>query len=367
MIAGESADRGGAAKGRLSRFLGAVGRRLGGLLGRLRGRRGQDDGPGPLPAGSPPLVRGSVPVRGPGQFLDGQYGNTAGRRSYKLYVPGLHGPGGQGGPPPPLLVMMHGCSQSPDDFAVGTGMNALAEQHDCLVLYPAQPSSANLSRCWNWFSPSDQQRDRGEPSLIAGMTRQVMADYGADPQRVYIAGLSAGGAAAAIMGIAYPDLYAAIGVHSGLACGAANGLLSAFTAMRSGEPLRVPPIGGRDGAAGGREIMPTIVFHGDRDTTVHPTNGDRVIAQSKATARITLDRQVQSGQVPDGHAWSRIVHTDPAGRVVLEQWVIHGAGHAWSGGCAKGSYSDPRGPDATREMLRFFLAQAHPDRAPSSG
>jgi poly(hydroxyalkanoate) depolymerase family esterase len=340
-----------AVRRRVTRFLGETGRCLGRTAARLgRWLRGA---PAPIPAGIPAPI--AARLRKPGRFLDGVYGNAAGSRNYKLYVPGSHGER-----PLPLVVMLHGCTQSPDDFAAGTGMNEQAEQSDCLVLYPAQAASANLSRCWNWFSPSDQQRDRGEPSLIAGMTRQVLADYGGDPRRVYIAGLSAGGAAAAIMGIAYPDLYAAIGVHSGLACGAASGVLSAFTAMRHGEPLMVRAVGARESDAGRREIMPTIVFHGDRDTTVHPLNGDRVIAQSKATASVVLDTRTHSGQVPDGHAWSRVVHTDPGGRVVLEQWIIHGAGHAWSGGCPKGSYIDPLGPNATREMLRFFLDHVHP-------
>ena len=357
-------------KGRLDGLLTTVrrvlDRPLTWLRERLDGPRAGESGmtvfPGPIPPPVPVRVSHRVPVpvpvpvRGTGRFLDGVFSNAAGRREYKLYVPGGHD-----GRPLPLLVMLHGCSQSPDDFAAGTGMNELAEQSDCLVLYPAQTASANMSRCWNWFSPSDQQRDKGEPSLIAGMTRQVMADYGCEPRRVYIGGLSAGGAAAAIMGIAYPDLYAAIGVHSGLACGAANGLLSAFTAMRRGEPLLVAAPGGPPNDANRREIMPTIVFHGDRDTTVHPLNGDQVIAQSRATASIALKTRTESGRVPDGHAWSRIIHTDPGGRVVLEQWVIHGAGHAWSGGCAKVSYIDPLGPDATREMLRFFLGHVHPD------
>jgi poly(hydroxyalkanoate) depolymerase family esterase len=253
--------------------------------------------------------------------------------------------------------MLHGCNQSSDDFAAGTRMNVIAEEESCLVVYPEQPGEANPARCWNWFRPTDQRRDRGEPSLIAGITRQVMADYAVDPERVYIGGLSAGAAAAAIMGTAYPDLYAAVGVHSGLACGAANDLSSAFAAMQHGNIATSFEPG--DVLAGEDEpVLPTIVFHGDRDTTVHPRNGDHVIARQSGAA--TSKKQVHRGRVAGGHAYTRTVHADANGRSTLEQWEIHGGGHAWSGGSTAGSYTDPRGPDATREMLRFFLEHPGP-------
>ncbi len=252
----------------------------------------------------------------------------------------------------PLIVMLHGCTQSPDDFAAGTRMNFFADEQNCFVVYPAQPSQANQAKCWNWFRAADQQRGRGEPSLIAGITRQIMRDYSVDPARVYVAGLSAGAAAAAIMGATYSDLYAAIGVHSGLACGAATDLPSALIAMRQGGRSSDKIVSG-DGSA-----VPTIVFHGDRDTTVHPDNGDQVLEQSAQAT--TMQKNVHRGRVPGGHAYTRTIHTDARQRKMLEHWNVHGAGHAWSGGSPAGSYTDPQGPDATREMLRFFLAHSLP-------
>jgi poly(hydroxyalkanoate) depolymerase family esterase len=274
------------------------------------------------------------------KFIAGTFSNAAGSRTYKLFIPSR--PQGQ---QLPLVVMLHGCTQSPDDFAAGTRMNFLAEEQNCFVVYPEQPSGANQSKCWNWFRTGDQRRGGGEPSLIAGITRQIMRDHAIDPKRVYVAGLSAGGAAAAVMGATYPDLYASVGIHSGLACGAATDLPSAFVAMRQG--------GGSKAIADGKPVVPTIVFHGDRDTTVNPNNGDRIIEQSaQATSPTT---KVLRGRVPHGHAYSRTVLTDGDGRAISEHWNIHGAGHAWSGGSPAGSYTDARGPDATREMLRFFL------------
>ncbi|MFZ2003975.1 MAG: PHB depolymerase family esterase [Stellaceae bacterium] len=273
-----------------------------------------------------------------GQFLNRTYSNVAGTRRYRLYVPN-----GFDGEPAPLLVMLHGCKQSPEDFAAGTRMNAQAEKSTWLMAYPEQPVSANGSRCWNWFRPEDQRHGEGEPSIVAGITRQIMHDFAIDPARVYVAGLSAGGAAAAVMGSVYPDLYAAVGIHSGLARGAARDVQSAFTAMRNGAQAAPPD---------GSSIMPTIVFHGDRDRTVNPQNVALILAQ--AAAGIELEKLTAQGQVPNGHAYTRTQHVDHAGSIVLESWIVHGQAHAWSGGSREGSYTDPRGPDATAEMFRFF-------------
>jgi poly(hydroxyalkanoate) depolymerase family esterase len=264
--------------------------------------------------------------KAPGRFVTRTYTNRAGTRAYKTYLPV-----GYRGRSLPLVVMLHGCKQTPDDFAAGTRMNQLADERGFLVLYPAQSREANLSRCWNWFSAADQQRDHGEPSIIAGMTRQVIARYRADPRRVYVAGLSAGGAMAAIMGATYPELYAAVGIHSGLPHASARDTVSALAAMRGQRPgTAVLP------------AVPTIVFHGDRDTTVHPRNGE--------LGFLAVALHTESGEA-GGRPYTRTVHR---GRPRLEHWLVHGAGHAWSGGNPRASYTDPTGPDATREMLRFF-------------
>jgi poly(hydroxyalkanoate) depolymerase family esterase len=283
----------------------------------------------------------AAPIAPGARFEEATFSNACGSRAYKLYVPS-----GYTGQPLPLVVMLHGCTQSPDDFAAGTRMNALAEEQAFLVAYPAQSQSANASKCWNWFHAGHQQRDEGEPSLIAGITRQVMRDFDVEEGRIYIAGLSAGGAAAAVMGSTYPDLYAAIGVHSGLACGAASDMPSAFTAMSQGAAAS-----SRRSTASA--AVPTIVFHGDKDRTVNSINGDQIIAQSRASGEFRVI--MTHGQSPGGVRYQRTVHTDERGVSVLEHWVLHGAGHAWSGGDAAGSYTDPRGPDASREMTRFFL------------
>ncbi len=304
-------------------------------------RHGLQGWVGPAPLSTPDIVPEG------GKFIEAIFTNPAGSRAYKLYIPSRYQ-----GQAVPLVVMLHGGTQTPDDFAAGTRMNVIAEEEICLVVYPAQPSHANPAKCWNWFRPNDQRRGRGEPSLVAGITRQVMHDYSVDPQRVYVGGLSAGAAAAAVLGATYPDLYAAIGVHSGLACGVADDLISAFAAMRQGDSRYSSASGETSAVLEDRPPVPTIVFHGDRDTIVHPRNADHVISSSMKTPN--LQKKVHRGQVPGGHAYTCTIHTDANGQAILEQWCIHGAGHAWSGGSPAGSYTDPRGPDAAREMLRFF-------------
>lgn len=273
----------------------------------------------------------------PGTFTSGSYANAAGSRDYKLYIPSSY----RGGPAS-LLVMLHGCTQDPDDFARGTQMNVLAEDAGCLVVYPAQSKQANPSLCWNWFDAVNQQRGQGEPSIIAGITREVMARYAVAPDKVFVAGLSAGGAMATIMGTLYPDLYAAVGVHSGLPFASADDLPSALAAMKGDF---------RRSHAPGR-TLPIIVFHGDKDTTVHPANGEELIAQG--THQLGKAMMVEPGQVPDGLTYTRTIHHGDDGKAHAEHWLVHGGGHAWFGGSAHGSYTDARGPDASREMLRFF-------------
>jgi len=276
----------------------------------------------------------------PGAWLDGVYENPFGRRPYKLYVPAARPAAAL-----PVVVMLHGCTQDPADFAVGTGMNRLAEEVGSLVVYPGQVEAANPSKCWNWFRPTDQERERGEPSLIAGIAREVVARHGGDPARVYVAGMSAGGAKAAIMARVYPDLFAAVGVHSGLPHGSAENVPSALLAMRRPK---------RRGRSAGGPFVPTIVIHGARDRTVHPGNGEAILKAALAAAGpLTARRDV--GRVPGGYAYRRTRHVAPDGATLVEDWRVDGLGHAWSGGDPRGSYTDPRGPDASAAMLDFFL------------
>ncbi len=325
---------GGAAKENPRKNSGRIGRPLGEVIDTLskvkrRGvtSRGRKAGKLPvIPAGA--------------TFLERSFSCSSGTRTYRLYVPRRLAA------PAPLVVMLHGCTQDAGDFAIGTGMNALAEEMGFLVAYPNQTRSHNPSSCWNWFNPRDQRRDQGEPGILAGLTRAIMADYEVDPRLVFVAGLSAGGAMAAVMGATYPDLFTAIGVHSGLAHGSASDVVSAFAAMRGDANSRRPDVPPQ---------IRTIVIHGAADTTVHPSNAMEIVAG------LTADR---STDVPaSGRSATRTVLRDAGGNAVAEHWLIHGAGHAWAGGHPDGSYTDPEGPDASREMLRFFLDGENRPRA----
>jgi poly(hydroxyalkanoate) depolymerase family esterase len=318
-----------------------------------------------------PKVDGAKPR--PGSFEAQVFSNDAGSRCYKVYLPA-----GGFEAPPPMIVMLHGCTQSADDFAAGTQMNRFADEHGFLVVYPEQSADANASKCWNWFLPKDQLRGAGEPSLMAGIVRTVADRYGADPRQIFVAGLSAGAAMAVVLGETYPDLFAGVGVHSGLPSGSAHDVPSALAAMKGGRSgmVRRKPTGGSPEARTPRSVhaapaVPVIVFHGDRDHTVQHSNAARIVqqardahtahaAQGASAGGETLRVATTSGVTPGGRRFSRSVDTDVRGQTRIECWILHGAGHAWSGGHASGSYTDSAGPDASAEMVRFFLALSPP-------
>lgn len=304
-------------------------------------------------------TRATSPKSVSGSFKQHNFSNGAGSRLYKVYVPPE-----AFGTSLALVVMLHGCTQSADDFAAGTQMNRLAQEHGFVVVYPEQAAGANAFRCWNWFQPQDQVRGAGEPSLIAGIVAEVTENYGVNPQQVFCAGLSAGGAMAVVMGETYPELFAGVGVHSGLAYGSAHDLVSALAAMKGG---RSGILGPKAAAAASTSVgmavqaVPVIVFHGDRDHTVQQSNSAQIVQQASGayTAHSRgddLSVSAMSGMTAGGRRFSRSVHTDTAGQIRIEDWTLHGAGHSWSGGNASGSYTDTLGPDASAEMVRFFLA-----------
>jgi poly(hydroxyalkanoate) depolymerase family esterase len=286
------------------------------------------------------------------KFISNSFDADFGSLRYKLFIPSKYT-----GAPLPLIVMLHGCGQDADDFAFGTGMNELAEKVRCLVAYPEQSPSANYGKCWNWFEESNHLRGQGEPALIAGVTQKILAEYAVDRTRVCVAGLSSGGAMAVILGRTYPDLFTSVGCHSGLAHGSATDRYGAMLAMRDGADL------GALAKTGPAASLPIIVFHGDMDSTVHWKNSVGVVQQSidsyaaqmrHARAKVEIALSEETGEAT-GRGFTRKVHRGAAGEIVAEQWTVHGSGHAWSGGRRSGSYTDTNGPDASKEMLRFFM------------
>ncbi len=315
----------------------------------------------------------------PGTFTWQQHHGSAGSLRFKTYVPASCR-----GRVVPLLVMLHGCRQNPDDFATGTGMNALADRHGFIVAYPEQPTRANGSSCWNWFEPRHQRRDGGEPELIVGIVQQIAAQQSlaqgqVDATRVYVAGLSAGAAMALILAHTHAELFAGIGVHSGLPYAVAHDVGSAFAAMSRGSARRNgAPAPASSTPAGGRRSVPTIVFHGDRDRTVDVSNASVIVAETSRAFESRrghpLRRVVAQRGSAGGREFTRTEYRDDeggasegAGGVLMEEWRIAGAGHAWSGGNAAGSFADAQGPDASSAMVDFFLRHNNPDAKFASG
>jgi poly(hydroxyalkanoate) depolymerase family esterase len=268
----------------------------------------------------------------------------------------------------PLVCMLHGCTQDAASFAAATRMNEAADRHGFVAVYPQQERGENAQGCWNWFLPEHQARGAGEPASLAAIIRELMrsaSPWTIDTRRVFVAGLSAGGAMAAIMAAVYPDLFAAVAVHSGLSYRSAATMGAAFTAMARGSE---DPIGqGRAAHAAMGDharAVPSFVVHGSADATVAPANAHQVLQQSMTANRLaapaTCDLDIarptttSRGQVDGGHAYTRCQWTDRRGVLMHELLTVDGLGHAWSGGAPGGSYTDPRGPDATEAIWRFF-------------
>ncbi len=320
-----------------------------------------------------------------GSWVQGSVANTAGTRTYKLWVPDRY----NNKTKVPLVLMLHGCVQTPDDFAAGTGMNAVADAHNFLVVYPEQPTTANPYKCWTWFDPAHQARGAGEPSLLAAIVQDVRATHKVDALRTYVVGVSAGGAMASVMVATYPDLFTGLAVCAGIEYKAAAGVAGALAAQQSGGPdpnqqgtqayeamIAALPLkaSGRATRPRRRPAVRVIVFHGTLDPVVRPVNGDQVVMQwaqandllDDARDNNSVDDTADStttGTVPNGHNFTRYVYNDAAGKPLLEKWLVQDMKHAWPGGAPAGSYTDPKGPNASEEIWRFF--QQAPGQAQS--
>ena len=305
-------------------------------------------------------------LRGGGRWEAFIYSGPAGSRRYFVYTPTGYTLDRR----VPMVVMLHGCTQTPAGSAAGTKWNPLADRQTFVVVYPEQSSRDNPLSCWNWFIPVHQVRGSGEAGVIAGISQQVMTTdtrWNIDPGRVYVAGMSAGAAMTVLLGATYPDLYAAIAVHSGLEYQAATDASTAQAVMTNGGPNPVQQ--GKaafDTMNGHARLVPTIVFHGTADRVVNSINGDQVVQQWMETNRLASNNAYQpsfgqpstvdNGQVPNGHAYTVSRWNDGRGDVVQEYWQVEGMDHAWSGGSVSGSFTDPRGPDATDAMWAFFTS-----------
>lgn len=319
----------------------------------------------------------------PGMFVT----RTNGKHRYALYIPS----GYRHSTPAMLLVLLHGCTQHASSFAAATGMNALAEQHTFLVAYPEQPRTANPNRCWNWFRPRNQERDQGEPAQIVGIVNQVRYDYTIDSRCIYVAGLSAGASMSVILGATYPDLFAAIGVCSGVAYRAATGVAGALLAQTRGSPdPYAQAVAAVDAMGSYKRPVPVMVFQGTADLTVAPINAEHLIAQWWYTNRLAqghtvtpdgLDTpnspdnvaippvtQTRSAVAAGGRHYTEYRYQQPDNAGTLVYYRVEGMPHCWPGGAAGASFTDPKGPDASRLLVDFFVQHrmpAVPVRLPS--